>query len=192
MRNTFYVDHYFFLLIIDRKKNGIKIIIMAFFALHFLLTSRNGHGASRRVFNVLAYGAKGDGVVNNTLAFRAAAIATANAARLSSDRDRCTVSATMLVPPGRFLTGSFRLSSCVSLELAAGAVLLASNAIGDYPPDGWNWDPAFIDVYNASFVTITGDVCGTLAPLLRAGKHDLNLCQAKKRLLSYFSSLRID
>ena len=145
---------------------------MAFFALHFLLTSRNGHGASRRVFNVLAYGAKGDGVVNNTLAFRAAAIATANAARLSSDRDRCTVSATMLVPPGRFLTGSFRLSSCVSLELAAGAVLLASNAIGDYPPDGWNWDPAFIDVYNASFVTITGDggaIDGQALPLWAKG-----------------------
>ena len=78
---------------------------------------------ARAQFNIVAYGAVGDGVTVNTRAI-AAAVAAAAASGLPSS---------VLVPPGGvFVTGGFNLSSHVYLEVAPGGELRASDAPEDY------------------------------------------------------------
>lgn len=68
------------------------------------------------------YGAKGDGRTLDTKA-------------LQSAIDACAQSGggTVLLPAGRYLTGTLFLRSRVTLHLAAGAVLLGSTTLADYP-----------------------------------------------------------
>jgi hypothetical protein len=69
--------------------------------------------------------------------------------------------AEVVVPAGRFLTGSFSLSSGVYLRLERGAVLLAATTVAEYPVGmgrvGWNWDPALIETHNATHTGIVGE-----------------------------------
>ena len=59
------------------------------------------------------------------------------------------------MPAGlQFLTGAFSLASHVTLRLDG--VLLASTDVGDYPAEGWDWDPALIDTHNATSTGIVG------------------------------------
>lgn len=111
------------------------------------------------MFNPLDFGAKGDGVANDTPAVRAAAAALAAAG-----------GGTLYLPFGyTFLTGAFNLSSHAVLRVAG--TLLASNASADFvliPPLPWlgggqdapmsgqpEWSPV-ISAWDATNVTVTG------------------------------------
>ncbi len=71
-------------------------------------------------------GAVGDGKTMNTAAIQKAVNACAE-----------NGGGTVIVPAGTFLTGSVELKSHITLQLDAGAVLLASSKIEDYPPNGF-------------------------------------------------------
>ncbi|XP_047938670.1 probable polygalacturonase [Salvia hispanica] len=71
------------------------------------------------------FGGKGDGVASNTAAFKAA---VANLSKVASDGG-----ALLVVPPGKWLTGSFGLASHFTLYIHQKAVILASQEESDYP-----------------------------------------------------------
>ena len=103
-------------------------------------------------FDITKFGAEPGGTVLCTSALAKAVAAAAKAPP-----------AEVVVPAGRFLTGAFGLASGVKLRLEAGAVLLASTKQEDYPASGWpspmqgwNWDPALVDVANATDTGIVG------------------------------------
>ena len=78
-------------------------------------------------FNVVAYGAVGDGATNSTKAINSAIDAAASAG-----------GGTVLVPAGRFLSGSIVLKSNVTLHVEPGATILGSNDEKDFPEvEGW-------------------------------------------------------
>jgi polygalacturonase len=74
-------------------------------------------------FNVREFGAHGDG-------------GTLDTAALQKAIDACVVSGggTVHFPPGRYLSGTLFLKSRVTVELEAGATLLGSRRLEDYPP----------------------------------------------------------
>ena len=73
-------------------------------------------------YNILSYGAVGDGVTMNTAFIQAAVDACA----LTGGR--------VIIPDGDFLTGSIRLYSNVELHLCHSARLVASNDLKDFNP----------------------------------------------------------
>ena len=73
-------------------------------------------------FNVTGYGATGDGQTRDTLAIQE----TIDAAHRAGG-------GTVYFPPGRYLSGTIRLKSRVTLNLEAGATLLGSTDLKDYP-----------------------------------------------------------
>lgn len=79
-------------------------------------------------FNVRDYGAAGDGAKKDTAAIARAIDACAKAG-----------GGTVLLPPGRYLTGALTLKSNMTLEIEAGATLLGSPDPEDYPlhPGVW-------------------------------------------------------
>jgi hypothetical protein len=89
-----------------------------------------GAGAARAVSaSVEDFGAVGDGVTSNTAAFRrAVAELDERAARGGGGRG-----ARLEVPPGRWLTGSFNLTSRFTLFLHHGAVILGSQVHPFHP-----------------------------------------------------------
>jgi hypothetical protein len=77
---------------------------------------------TRGAHDIRDFGAVPDGVTLSTQAInRAVAAAAADGG------------GTVLVPPGRFLSGAIYLQSNVTLHLAAGAVLVGSSNLADYP-----------------------------------------------------------
>jgi polygalacturonase len=76
------------------------------------------------VHNVKAFGAIGDGATKDTQALQQA-IDTAERAG----------GGTVYFPPGTYLSGTLFLKSNVTLHLEAGATLLGSTDIADYPPN---------------------------------------------------------
>lgn len=73
-----------------------------------------------RVFNVLDYGAVGDGTTPDTRAIQAAI-------------DACTPGGTVLLPRGVFSAGALWLKSDMTFQVGAGATLLGSANAQDYP-----------------------------------------------------------
>ncbi|KAL9225340.1 hypothetical protein vseg_001280 [Gypsophila vaccaria] len=71
------------------------------------------------------FGGVGDGKTSNTNAFR---FAIANLSQYASDGG-----AELIVPPGKWLTGSFNLTSYFTLYLHEGAVLFASQDESEWP-----------------------------------------------------------
>ena len=74
------------------------------------------------VYDIRAFGAVGDGETVNTVAIQKAIDACAE-----------NGGGRVLIPPGRFVTGTIILKSHVDLHVAAGAFLLGSTNVADYP-----------------------------------------------------------
>ncbi|KAI5067247.1 hypothetical protein GOP47_0017775 [Adiantum capillus-veneris] len=79
------------------------------------------------IASITEFGGVGDGVTLNTHAFHAAVF------RLASLHTSVGGGTQLSIPPGRWLTGSFNLTSHFTLFLQKGAVLLASQNIKDWP-----------------------------------------------------------
>ena len=72
-------------------------------------------GGYEMQYNILDYGALADGTTNNQKQIQAAI------------EDCAKTGGRVVVPPGRFLSGTLRLQSDVELYLEKGSVLIASN-----------------------------------------------------------------
>jgi hypothetical protein len=94
-----------------------------------LVLSRPLAAWSEAARNVRDHGARGDGKANDTRAIQAAI-------------DAASPGGVVLLPPGEYLSGTLRLRDRLVLELAAGAVLIAS-------PDDADFDPYEKLAYNA-------------------------------------------
>ncbi|MCD8216233.1 MAG: glycoside hydrolase family 28 protein [Clostridiales bacterium] len=81
------------------------------------------------IYSVKDFGAKGDGFTNNTEAINAAISRASKAG-----------GGVVTVPRGIFFTGPIRLQNDVNLHLQAGAVLLFSANVDDYPLDMVNYE----------------------------------------------------
>lgn len=79
--------------------------------------------------DILNYGATGDGATNDTAAVQRAIDACAAAG-----------GGTVHLPAGSYLTGSIFMKSNITLHLDAGAVLLASEQMADYPLVDHRWE----------------------------------------------------
>jgi hypothetical protein len=97
--------------------------------------------AQQKVFNIVDFGAVGDGITLNTVAIQKAI----DAASLAKGR--------VSIPKGRFVSGTIELKSNINLHLAEGAVLLGSDKRADY---GDAMPLAFIKTENQKNITITG------------------------------------
>ena len=77
-----------------------------------------------RVFNIRAFGAVGDGVQLDTQAIQAAI-----------DKCHAEGGGLVLVPPGKYLTGTVRLKSNVNLHVTSTATILGSTDLSHYATD---------------------------------------------------------
>jgi polygalacturonase len=121
-----------------------------------LLASAPALSAAQGSFNVRDYGAVPDGRTLDTAAFTRAAVACLAAG-----------GGTLVVPPGRYLTGSVRLFSNTTLQLEGGAEMLYSGNPADSPlvASRWEGTSAFIHaplIYAADAVNIAITGRGTL------------------------------
>jgi polygalacturonase len=111
--------------------------------------------ASSRIFNVCDHGAKGDGVTLDTAAVHQAVEACAKAG-----------GGQVLIPPGRYVSGTIHMRSHVTLFLAAGATLIGTTNLSEYQPPSapsfmpqakyGNWHRGLIVAENAEDMTICG------------------------------------
>ena len=104
-------------MILNTKANTIVL-----FCLLLALTPSTLHSrlAPRRLYDVVDFGAKGDGTTLNTKAIQAAI-------------DECAKTGGIVIfPPGKYLTGSLELKSNVELRLETGATVLGSKNLSDY------------------------------------------------------------
>lgn len=99
---------------------AMKMIVRLQFVM-LVLVSYSLAQQESRVFNILDFGARGDGRTLNTPLIQRAV-------------DKCAeLGGTVLVPPGTFLTGSIELKSNVEFYLQKGATILGSSQLSDYP-----------------------------------------------------------
>nr|TKS15508.1 putative polygalacturonase [Populus alba] len=110
----------------------LETIISIFFILGSLVSTLAGASTEYQAINcrkhsavLTDFGGVGDGKTSNTKAFKAA---IAELSQYASDGG-----AQLIVPPGRWLTGSFNLSSHFTLFLHKDAVLLASQDEAEWP-----------------------------------------------------------
>ena len=100
------------------------------------------------VFNVVDYGAVGDGVTKNTKAIQKAI-------------DACTPGGTVHVPAGTFVSGALFLKSNMTLHIAKGGTLKGSAGVDDYRPfirnrySGWEME-TFASLINAGTLAHDG------------------------------------
>jgi polygalacturonase len=126
------------------RKNVVHFALVALLALP--------PAAFGRSFSVRDFGAKGDGTTLDTHAIQAALDAAAKAP-----------GSTVMVPPGTYLSGSIFVKSHTTLALEAGATLLGSQHLSDYPvlPTRvagieMKWPAALVNVYQQEDVKIQG------------------------------------
>jgi len=99
------------------KSIGFFILVFTL----FLCGPNTGNGGSSSDFDILKYGAKGNGRDKNTAAINEAIRACADSG-----------GGTVTVPGGEYVTGPIVLSSNVTLFLEAGAVIKGSEDVNDY------------------------------------------------------------
>ena len=106
-----------------------------------------------RTMNIVDYGGIGDGRTLNSHAFAAAIQTCSNEG-----------GGTVLIPPGKWLTGAIHLQSNINLHLSEGAVLKFSDNPADYLPvvftrwagfECYNYSP-LIYAHNCENIAITG------------------------------------
>ena len=109
-----------------RKVSGIQVFgFLLVIFITGLLGSCNTHrtgGESSSQFSIIDYGAVGDGVTLNTRSIQSAIDDCHNAG-----------GGTVVIPPGKFLSGTIILKSRVELHFLRGATLLGSADHKDYP-----------------------------------------------------------
>jgi polygalacturonase len=120
--------------------------------------------AEKAAFNVLDFGAKGDGLTKDTAAIQSAL-------------DKCAAAGggTVQLPDGVFLTGSLVIGANTTVQMASRASLLGSPDIADYPLINVRWEGEFreghralLSASNAMNITITGGAI--FGPPLTLGK----------------------
>lgn len=121
------------MIIVIRKIFVCKDILLVFI---FMNIFQQNASAKDFIFNVVDYGAKGDGISLDTKAIQSAI----NDAGLDGGR--------VVLPPGTYLSGTIFMKSNITLEITEGAVLLGSTNISDYP----DTVPSF-NSYNDVFLT---------------------------------------
>jgi polygalacturonase len=101
-----------------------------------------------QTFNVLDFGAKGDGITKDTKAIQQAI-------------DACTPGGTVYLPAGTFLSGAIYLKSNMTLYIAEGSTLKGSTDLPDYEPmylnrfEGWELK-TFASLINAGKLDRSG------------------------------------
>jgi polygalacturonase len=131
---------------------------LAFITLFIAVLIANGACADAQaapprqsIWNVVDFGAIGDGSTLDTAAISNAIVACSEAG-----------GGTVLIPGGHYLTGAIELKSHVRLELDTGATLLASQQASDYPlvEDPWepgkHWLSALLYAHDAEDVIVAG------------------------------------
>ena len=120
-----------------KSKLIIRILIIALAPLSLLFSTVCFSQISTGTYDPFDYGAKGDGEINDTKAIQAAI-------------DNChrTGGGKVYLHNGRFLSGTVYLKSNVTLHVEAGAVLLGSNNLDDFPII-----PSRYPSYTGEFVT---------------------------------------
>lgn len=134
-----------------RNRSTKPILCSILATLSLLIPSLSG--AERGLHRVTEYGAKADGITLNTSAIQSAI-----------DTAATHGGGTVVIPPGRFLSGTLVLKDHVTLRVEAGAVLLGSTDMRDYPEHiglidmipGVKFSAPLIYAENASFVGIEG------------------------------------
>lgn len=121
----------------------------------FAIGAAPARSAETRMFNVRDYGAVGDGRTLDTAAINKAVEACAAAG-----------GGGVVLPPGRYLSGTVRLKSNVTLDVNTGATLVGSTDLADYefftPPAFMpesrfpKWHRALILAVDAEHIAITG------------------------------------
>lgn len=107
-------------------------------------------GQSPTWFDVRSFGSRGDGVTKDTAALQAAIDACAAAG-----------GGTVVLPAGTYLSAPLVLRSHLTLHLEAGATLLASTELNDYPkePNAWSGESeraGLLTGYGVENVSIVG------------------------------------
>lgn len=129
----------------------IKKLILSFLVLAAAFTTGCSTLSRTSDFNVKDYGAIGDGVASDMLALQATIDACAEAG-----------GGVVVVPPGKYVTGTIKLASNIELRIEEGAELLGSLSLDDYARDiigaieGPAFDECLVYAENAKNVSITG------------------------------------
>jgi polygalacturonase len=115
-------------------KKGLYAGIFILLSLHAVWGTETGWALT---YNVREFGAAGDGSALDSRAIQSAV-------------DACSGrgGGTVYFPPGRYLSGTVTIKSNVTLHLEAGATLLGSVDLKDYPP----LEPAFRSYANVNYV----------------------------------------
>ncbi|KQS36796.1 glycoside hydrolase family 28 protein [Pedobacter sp. Leaf194] len=143
-------------------RNKLKIItfIINILVASFSLAAKDvakENDEEKKIFNVVTYGAVGDGKTLNTLAIQKAI----DAASITKSGGR------VFFPKGQFLTGSIELKSNVDLYLSEGSIVLGSTDPKDYqsvssegrpdsPKKDDNTHLGLILAHNATNITLYG------------------------------------
>jgi polygalacturonase len=133
---------------------------MKYILLSLIALTQVAFVSARATYNIKDFGAKGNGKSSNTVAIN-------NAIKACNENGGGIV----LVPAGKYLSGTIELLDNVELRLAEGAELIASLDLNDYKPykclrdDFMKYKVAYTEYWNRSFIlaqrvkniAITGD-----------------------------------